>query len=87
MSRMFAGEIIFSGFDERRTFPVATGSNRMPSAGATRASSPFAVPTHSTSTERPSAANRAWSACTAVNAGYVCPPVPPPVTTNRNSPP
>ncbi|GLW58721.1 hypothetical protein Kpho01_67320 [Kitasatospora phosalacinea] len=69
MSRTFAGEIILSGFEERRTFPVATAANRIPSAGATRASRPAAVPIHSTSTVRPWPASRSCNARTAVSAG------------------
>lgn len=42
MSRTLAADSIFSGFDDRRILPVATVVNAIPSAGATRASSPSA---------------------------------------------
>ncbi len=83
MSRTFAGDASFSGFLERRILPVTTVVKGMPSAGATLDSRPVAVPIHSVSSARPWAASRACRVRTAVNAGYVCPPVPPPVTTRR----
>lgn len=71
MSRTLAGLTIFSGLLERRILPVATVVNAMPSAGATRASRPSAVPIHSTSSVLPSAANLPRNVRIAVRAGYV----------------
>ncbi len=51
MSRTFAGESIFNGFDDRLTFPVATAVNAIPSACATRASRLSSLPIRSTSRE------------------------------------
>lgn len=69
MSLTFAAESIFRGFADLRIFPVATVLNAMPSAGATRASRPSAVPIHSTSSADPWAARRPRSVRIAVRAG------------------
>ncbi|MBB4945108.1 hypothetical protein F4556_000643 [Kitasatospora gansuensis] len=69
MSFTFAAEIIFRGLADRRTLPVATETNGIPSAGATLASRPSAVPTQSTSSDRPAAASRACRVRIAVSAG------------------
>ncbi len=53
MSRTFAGDAILSGFFERRILPVATVVKAMPATGATRASSPSAVPIHRASSGPP----------------------------------
>jgi hypothetical protein len=84
MSRMLVIVIIRSGFRARRSFPVAIGRNGISSSAATRDSRPPALPAHTTRSSRPSAASRARSDRTAASAGYVCPPLPPPVTTSRN---
>ncbi|KJY26875.1 hypothetical protein VR46_39730 [Streptomyces sp. NRRL S-444] len=65
----FAADSILRGFAERRIFPVATVLNAIPSAGATRASSPSSVPIHRTSSVLPAAVRRPCKVRIAVRAG------------------